>query len=117
MPNSFELMTTLSITAITIATALAWYPAADGSRHYARIVEKTRSMPFTKSCSPDGSILPGPGSNCLEVPDYRFIRDGLGTVIARVAKDGTATVVFRKGTPDDMGSAGDLYLASKAIRG
>lgn len=116
MPNNFELVTTLSIGAIFVAAATVLYPMVERSREFGKVAEKVREMPFTKSCAPDGSTLSGPGSNCLEVADYRFIRDGLGTVIARVAKDGTATVVFRKDTPDDIGTAWDLNSAFKAIR-
>jgi hypothetical protein len=50
------------------------------------------------------------------VPGYRLLRDGLGTVIAKVTKDGAVTVVFRRGTPDDIGSARELYEAYRAIR-
>jgi hypothetical protein len=52
----------------------------------------------------------------MEVPGYRLFRDGLGTVIAKAANNGTATVVFRRGTPDDIGSARELYEAYMAIR-
>ncbi len=116
MPNNFELVATLSIGAIFAASATALYPTVEKSWEFAKVAEKVREMPFTKFCGTDGSILSGSGRNCLEVPGYRFIRDGLGTVIAMVAQDGTATVVFRRDTPDDIGTAWDLNFAFKAIR-
>jgi hypothetical protein len=116
MPNHFEAAAVLSIFTIIVGSTMAWYSMGADQRRYAELVEKTQSMPFTKSCASDGSALPDHGSNCIEVPGYRLLRDGLGTVIAKVTKDGAATVVFRRGTPDDIGSARELYEAYRAIR-
>jgi hypothetical protein len=116
MPSHFELVTTLSAGVFVIATIMALYPAADRSVIYHDIVSRSRSMPFTLSCAPDGSVLPGQGTNCLEARGYRFVRDGLDTVIAKIAEDGTASVIFRGATPHYAGYQGGLWLASKALR-
>jgi hypothetical protein len=115
MPNTFEAISVLSVGAITIFSIMTWFAATADQRRYDELVEKTQSMPFTMSCASDGSVLPDHGRNCMEVPGYRFFRDGLGTVIAQVVNDGTATVVFRRGTPDDIGTDMELYEAYKAI--
>jgi hypothetical protein len=116
MPNTFEAISVLTVGAITIFSIMTWFAATADQRRYDELVEKTQSMPFTMSCASDGSVLPDHGRNCMEVPGYRLFRDGLGTVIAKAANNGTATVVFRRGTPDDIGSARELYEAYMAIR-
>jgi hypothetical protein len=116
MPSHFEAIAALSIFTIIVGSTMAWYSMGADQRRYAELVEKTQAMPFTKSCASDGSALLDRGQNCMEVPGYRLFRDGLGTVIAKVANGGEATVVFRSGTSDDIGSARELYEAYRAIR-
>lgn len=115
MPNNFEAISVLSVGTITIFSVMTWFAATADQRRYDELVEKTQSMPFTMSCASDGSVLPDHGRNCMTVPGYRLFRDGLGTVIAKVASDGATTVVFRRGTPDDIGGGMELYEAHKAI--
>lgn len=115
MPSNFEVISVLSVGAITIFSFMTWLSVTADQRRYDKLVEKTQSMSFTMSCAPDGSVLPDHVQNCMEVPGYRLFRDGLGTVITKVASDGTTTVVFRRGTPDDIDAGIERYEAYKAI--
>lgn len=106
---------TLTIAAVIMAAAVAAYTSHKERMAFAEIVGDAYSIPFTLSCAADGSLDGRQAGNCFEKNGYRFIREGLGTIIARINPDGSAAIVYRKDTADDGGSLSQLKAARNAL--
>jgi hypothetical protein len=98
-----------------MAAAVAAYASHKERMASADIVANAHPIPFSLSCATDGSLDGRLAGNCFERNGYRFIREGLGTIIARTEPDGSAVVVYRKDTADDGGSLSQLKAARNAL--
>lgn len=111
----FDGLATLAIaTAISTAALMAYFNHVE-RRTFAAIVENAHDMPFNLSCGNDGNLDGRQAGNCFEKAGYRFIREGLGTIIARTQPDGSAEVVYLRNTADDGGSLRQLESARIAL--
>lgn len=106
---------TLTIATVIMAAAIAAYASHKERVAFAEIVADAYSIPFTLSCAADGSLDGRQAGNCFERNGYRFIREGLGTIIARTNPDGSTSIVYRKDTADDGGSLSQLKAARNAL--
>jgi hypothetical protein len=106
---------TLAIATVVLCAALATYTSYKERMAFTDVIANARSIPFTLSCATDGSLDGRQAGNCFEKNGYRFIREGLGTIIARTNPDGSAVVVYRKDTANDGGCLGQLEAARSAL--
>ncbi|MNU39078.1 hypothetical protein D3C71_277660 [compost metagenome] len=106
---------TLTIATVIMAAAIAAYASYKERVTFAEIVADAYSIPFTLSCAADGSLDGRQAGNCFEKNGYRFIREGLGTIIARTNPDGSTSIVYRKDIADDGGSLSQLKAARNAL--
>lgn len=106
---------TLAIATVILCAAIATYASHEKNIAFTDIVSDAHSIPFTLSCGSDGRLDSREAGNCFERNGYRFVREGLGTIIARTEPDGSAEIVYRKGTTDDGGSLSQLKAARSAL--
>ncbi len=113
--NLIESTLALAIaTAISTAAMAAYFNLME-RRTFAAIVENAHDMPFNLSCRNDGTLDGRQAGNCFEKAGYRFIREGLGTIIARTQPDGSAEVVYQSHTGNNGGSLRQLEAARIAL--
>jgi hypothetical protein len=106
---------TLAIATVILCAALATYASYKERMAFTDVIANAHSIPFTLSCATDGSLDGRQAGNCFERNGYRFIREGLGTIIARTNPDGSAVVVYRRDTANDGGSLVQLEAARSAL--
>lgn len=111
----FDGLATLAIASAMSAAALLAYASYKENRAFTDIVEKAHSIPFNLSCQSDGNLGGRRAGNCFEKGGHRFIREGLGTIIARIQPDGSAEIVYRRNTAEDGGSPRRLEAARTAL--
>jgi hypothetical protein len=116
MRHTIAFVVPTTAAAILIVIGISAYNGFAERRDFAAVIEQSRSASFDLSCASDGSLDKRGAGNCFDRNGYRFIREGLGTIIAKVAHDGSAEVVYRHNTADDGGTQADLHAARMALQ-
>lgn len=102
MPSNQEYLCVFGIGFTVLAALMLLNVRGNDGRIIDTIGERTKSLAFSSSCSPGGSLDPARGSNCLERNGYRYIRVGLGSVIVKVGARDQHSLVFSRTTPGSV---------------
>lgn len=110
------------VTTMTMAAAMYYYKVENNDRRARIAVDVIASQvadkPFDKSCLPDGSLVADGARNCLEKAGFRYIRIGLGTVIAQIEGGKPPVLIYRQRvSEDDVADPSRLIMASQALDG
>lgn len=115
--NTTETISTLLVTVVVAAVPLFYHHnLREREKHeLAAIAKIAEPIRFDLSCSSEGDLDTKRRGNCFERNGYRFIREGMGTSIARIDADGLAEIVYRIDMRNSFGSLDTLIRARVAL--